>query len=227
VRWKLGSQVGQKSKVSEENAEFLIQHTIRADRANNGYTQAQVVCNPQQLNPDMNHIAAKNYVQRIFKSASAGRINPRPVKAQTTTSRRSQYTVAQQSCWFQNYGHAISFLREKNTGICNKTGKQFGKLIEHFILGGDETCLLADIDGDLKILGKTGRKKHEKKATDYRGSITMYRTGNAAGNNGSTAFIMKGKRRKTGFSNSFLEKEGAAPGSTIAMTDNAFMTDTT
>ena len=40
VRRKLGSQVGQQSKVSEENAKFMVQHTIRADRANAGLSQS-------------------------------------------------------------------------------------------------------------------------------------------------------------------------------------------
>ena len=53
----------------------------------------------------------------------------------------------------------------------------------------------------------------------------MYRTGNAAGNNGPTAFVMKGKKRRAGYSDAFLEREGCAPGSTITMTKNAFMTD--
>jgi len=53
VRQKLGSQVGQRSKVSEENAEFLVHHTIHADRANDDFAPSQVVENLQQLEPDM------------------------------------------------------------------------------------------------------------------------------------------------------------------------------
>ena len=78
-------------------------------------------------------------------------------------------------------------------------GKQFGELIEHFILGANETCLIADVDGDLKIMGECGKKKHEKKAMDYKGSITMYRTGNAAGKNDPTAFVIKGKKCSAGY----------------------------
>jgi hypothetical protein len=70
--------------------------------------------------------------------------------------------VAQQFRWFKNYEKALALLREKNTGVCNKTGKQFGEVIEHFILGADETCLIADADGDLRILGEAGNRKHEK-----------------------------------------------------------------
>ena len=133
--------------------------------------------------------------------------------------------MAQQFRWFKNYARALSFLRERNTGVCRKTGNQFGELIENFILGADKTCLMADTDGKLKVLGKYGKRKHEKKASDYRCSITMYRTGNCAGSNGPTAFIMKGKRRRARYTNEFLKKEGCEPGSTVVMTDNAFMTE--
>ena len=66
---------------------------------------------------------------------------------------------------------------------------------------------------------------HEKKVADYRGSIMMHRTGNCAGNNGPTAFIVKDKWGKAGFTTAFLEAEGAAPGSTMVMTKNVFMMD--
>jgi hypothetical protein len=42
--------------------------------------------------------------------------------------------------------------------VCNKTGKSFGEFIDHFILGGDETNLIADADGDLRIVGENGRR---------------------------------------------------------------------
>jgi hypothetical protein len=47
--------------------------------------------------------------------------------------------------------------------VCDKTGKSFGELIDHFIIGGNETDLIADADGDLRIVGEKGKKKHKKK----------------------------------------------------------------
>ena len=86
--------------------------------------------------------------------------------------------------------------------------------------------MIADADGSLRVLGAAEKKKHEKKSSDYRGSITMYRSGNCAGNNGPTAFIMKGKARKKGWRfDDILVSNGCEEGSTIAMTENAFMTD--
>ena len=120
---------------------------------------------------------------------------------------------------------AIGILREKNKGVCNVTGKSFGELIEHFIIGGDETNLICDADGDMKIIGEFGRKKHEKKVSDCRSSCTMYRTGSAGGSNGPTAFIMAGKYARSGYTAEFLEEHGCAPGSNIQMTERAFMTE--
>jgi len=146
------------SNVSSENCEFLIHRTIRADRANDGFTQTQVVQNLHHLGPDLSFNQEKNYIHRTFKKKSKGRLKRRPVKAQKTTSKRSQCTMAQQFRWFKNYERITSFPRENNTGICNKTGKQFSELIEHFILDADETCMITDANDDLRILGEHGKK---------------------------------------------------------------------
>ena len=122
-RRPVGAHTGRKMLVSEENCEFLVQHTIRADRANDGFTTTQVVANLQHLQPEMGYIQALNFVQRTFKKRSAGRIKPRPV---------NQCTVAQQFQWFKNYEKALVLLCEKNTGVCNKTGKHLREVIEHF-----------------------------------------------------------------------------------------------
>ena len=71
------------------------------------------------------------------------------------------------------------------------TGKQFGEVMKHFIVGGDESCFMADADGNLKIFAEKGRNKHEKKAGDYRGSLTAMRYGAAGGSNGPSAFILQ------------------------------------
>jgi hypothetical protein len=42
--------------------------------------------------------------------------------------------------------------------------KAFGKLISHFILGGDKVNLIADANGELNIVGEKGKKKHKKRS---------------------------------------------------------------
>ena len=83
--------------------------------------------------------------------------------------------------------------------------------------------MVTDASGDLNIFGGVGRKKHDKKVANFRYLTTMLQYGSSFGSNGPTEFIMKWKKCRNGCDERFLEKHGTAPGSTIAMTDNAFI----
>jgi hypothetical protein len=63
------------------------------------------------------------------------------VTTQLTTSNRCAIAVPQQWPWHTRYESAIGKLRQLNTGVCHVTGKAFGELLQHFILGGDETYM--------------------------------------------------------------------------------------
>ena len=58
---------------------------------------------------------------------------------------------------------------------------------------------------------------------DCRALCTMYRTGTLGGNNGPTVFVMQGIHRRSGYTDRFLEENGAEPGSTIQMTKKVFI----
>ena len=75
------------------------------------------------------------------------------------------------------------------------------------------------------MFGEVGKIEHKKKVSEYRDLTHMRQTGSAAGNNGPTLFCMKGKKRRTGYDEGFLLRNGAAPGSTIVMTETALMTE--
>ena len=102
-------------------------------------------------------------------------------------------------------------MRNRNTGVCRKSGKAFEELMDHCIFGGDETCLLSS-DGTVRIIGDAEKCKHEKNGGNGRASINMYRTGNAVGATGPTPFLPPGAERKTGFNDGFLTRNagGAA-----------------
>ena len=53
----------------------------------------------------------------------------------------------------------------------------------------------------------------------------MSDSSNLTGNNGLTAFIMEGKRRKAAYTDDFLVEHGCNPGSTTAIMENTYMTD--
>ncbi len=120
------------------------------------------------LQPKLSQLQSRNHYHCTFIKKHVNRLKQKPVKAQKTTSKQSQCTVAQKFGWFKLYEKALCFLRNKNTGVCNKTGKSFGELINHFILGGNETNLIVDADGELRIVEEKGKKKHEKKVSDYQ-----------------------------------------------------------
>lgn len=53
-------------------------------------------------------------------------------------------------------------LETKNTGLCKKSNKSFPWVMEHFIIGLDEMCLMSDAHGDLRVIAAADKKKHEK-----------------------------------------------------------------
>ncbi|KAJ1447819.1 hypothetical protein M885DRAFT_175856 [Pelagophyceae sp. CCMP2097] len=116
-------------------------------------------------------------------------------------------------------------LRERNVGCCPKSsGKTFSEVIRHFIVGGDETGMLAS-SGNVTVIGDKGKRKHESNKDDSRVSISMFRLGSAAGTTGSTGFMMNSKKKKMGFTDEFLMTNGAAPASSLHMTPTGFMTE--
>jgi hypothetical protein len=119
----------------------------------------------------------------------------------------------------------IGFLRVKNSGTCNLTGKSFGEATHHFIYCGDETCMQACKNGTCRVISSTGRKKHEKKNQESRVSITMYCTGSSAGVTGPSIFLLEGKIRRANYTAKFLQDNGAAPGSCIIMMLTALTTE--
>jgi hypothetical protein len=177
------------------------------------------------LCPELSRKQGANSFRQTVWKINTDVLKPNCVRAQATTRKRSQsaITVAQQYRWFKTYEDAWNYLREKNTEVCRLTGKTLSEVIEHFVIGGDETCMMA-CGGKLMIVGTKERKKHEKNMLDSRVTITMYRTGTTGGSTGSTAFLMAGVKRRIGYDEAFLEKWGAATGSTIAMTPTGFMT---
>ena len=225
LRRPLGIAPGRKPIISDHHSNLLCQVAIRADRANCGLTTGELEDKMQIIEPDLSLKQIRNYRSRTFKKKSKSILKPKTVIAQNTSSRRSQCTVAQQFRWFKTVDIALDLMRMNNTGVCNKTGLSFEDVIEHFIIGADETCLQADADGNVRIIGEFGRRKHEKKVADCRASATMLRTGTCSGSNGPTVFVMKGVRTPVGYNEGFLHDHGASVGSSIQMTENAFMTD--
>jgi len=122
------------------------------------------------------------------------------------------------------YDDVLCLLRHHNTGLCNRSGKTFGEVIHHFIIGADESGFMASANGDAYIVGAAGKRKHKKNTADCRASVTALRTGNVEGETGPAVILLAGKKKRRSFSDKFLERHGAAKRSTIIMTETVFMT---
>ena len=146
------------------------------------------------------------------------------MKATATTTNRYAITVGQQFWWHNTYESCLNLLRKRNTGVCKKYGKSFGEVMHHFNVGGDESCFMASENGDCRVSGSRNKKKNKKNIADTRAIITAYRTAAVGGSQGPTGMLMKGTRKRTGYSNRFLENHGCCQGSKVIMTDSAFMT---
>ena len=53
-------------------------------------------------------------------------------------------------------------LRKKDVAVCKKTAKTFGELMQNFVLGLDEACIMSYDGRNIRIIGAANRKQHEK-----------------------------------------------------------------
>ena len=49
----------------------------------------------------------------------------------------------------------------------SKTGKLLGEVIDDFVVGGYETNLITDADGELNIVGAAEKKKHDQRLSEF------------------------------------------------------------
>ena len=119
--------------------------------------------------------------------------------SQATSTNRSSITIEQQFRWHKTYDNVLNLLRTRNVGLCRKSNKTFGEVIQHFIIGGDESNFMASHRGDAYDIGTVG-KKNEKNVADSRMSVTAYRTGSVGGETGPTIILLAGSKKKKHYS---------------------------
>ena len=221
-RRQLSSSVGRKPLFDPDLEHFAVDVIRRHDRGNDGFSKRECVDTLHDLRPDLKRKAVVQAFDRTVRPKYTEELTG-IIKASATTVKRTAITVAQQFRWHSTVDQALTFLREKNTGRLGD-GRTFGEVFDHFVCGGDETCFLASA-GDVKIIGDKAKPKHDLPTGSDRTSITVYRVGFACGATGPTAFLPAGQRRKAGYTDEFLVKSGAPPGSTIVMTPTGYMTE--
>ena len=222
ARRVIGNGVGAKKLLDEKTVQFTLDVIRRRDRANDGMAKPAIIDLLQDLHPALGRTALTQAFDRNIRRENKDLLTG-IVKAQASTEKRSAITVPQQYRWHSCVDAAFNFLREKNQGL-TPDGKTFGEVMDHFILGGDETCFLAS-NGEVKIIGDKKKKKHEVNTAGSRTSITVYRLGAASGDDGPTAYLPAGVNRKAAYTDEFLVRQGSAPGSTVVMTPTGYMTE--
>jgi hypothetical protein len=70
-------------------------------------------------------------------------------------------------------------------------GVPFDDLMPHFVIGGDEACLMASATGVVKVIGDKLKKKHKIIVNNSRVSMTILRTAATGGATGPTHFSME------------------------------------
>ena len=216
----MDASTGPKPLLNKKNEVVVVDTMRRYDRANNGQGAAKGASLVQELNPKLTRKQSVNVFARIRKQNKD--VLTGGVKAQQSTSKRSEVTVTTQKFWDETVEATRTELRRRNTGM-DADGKTFADLEDHFFTFLDETSLQAS-GKEIRIIGDKEKKKHETATADSRDSITMVRTGSATAV-GPTMFLLAGQRKREGYTDGFLKRHGAAEGSTFLMTPTAFMTD--
>ena len=71
------------------------------------------------------------------------------------------------------------------------TGKTFGELIHHSIVGGYKTCFMECAQGTVKVVASVSKNKHDNKYSNSRASIRLYRNVNVNVDTGPTVILVK------------------------------------
>ena len=105
----------------------------------------------QEFVPNITRVSAWRQMQHYVMplNAAIGVLKCTTQKVQATMSDRTNINVAQQYRWHWAVDEVYDYLRKKNTGLCQKTGKTFGEVMREFLLDLDEMCLMSDAHGAL------------------------------------------------------------------------------
>jgi hypothetical protein len=196
---------GKTKLLTDNKVKFAGAILAHQDHANDGLSRKETKDVIMDLNTNLSQSqASKLLLRRVLpESAKAVVLKATTQKVQATISDCTNISLGQQFCWHCIVDEEYNLLRTSNTGLCKQSGKTFGEVIGHFIVGLNEMCLMSDVHGDLRLFGSADKKKHEKLLQDLCMSITVVRMGTVAGDTGPTIFLLKGTKKRV-FSPTFF-----------------------
>ena len=105
----------------------------------------------QEVNPTLDRKQAKDLLERrvLPKDYADVKIKRKNAKVQATTTERTDITYRSQWRWYSFVTSMLNDLRRKNGRLCKYTDKIFGELMQHFVLGLDEACIMPDSGGNI------------------------------------------------------------------------------
>lgn len=207
--------------LNEDEVKLLASAIIHRDEANNGMSRQEVgqlileMSQTSSMKKAMDHYDYLVRNRRLIGVKNGGHT----VKAQATTTVRSQIQVEQQLRWHTTIDEALQEQRR-----LNQPALAFEQYQDDFFGNLDETCLMSNADGDVRVIAAESKKKTEKNTDDSRVSITSIRVGMASGIQGPFTFLAKGVRMDRPSLKKLL-KDKAPAGSSIHMSPSAYMTD--
>jgi len=212
---------GGKGLLKENDIESLASALICRDEANIGMSRNEAIALVMELAQTSDRTAAENHFDHLLRKKQLIGVKNfgRTVKAQATATKRTQIAIDQQLRWRTCIEEALEFQKRVNlpTEECEK--------VQDCFLGNlEETCLMANADGSVRVMASQAKKKTEKNTDDSRASIASLRIGMTSGNQGPFAFLAKGSRMDRPSITKLL-KEQCPAGSQVVMSPSACMTD--
>ena len=195
------------------------------DRANNGVTRKEAISFIQLISSS-NFKTAENHFDYLVtqKRFSNLKCEGKTVKAQKTTTKRSQIRTETQLRWHLILDTVWNEVKRFNVLPTGSTKTQFENVWEYFWLNLDKTCIVAD-DGNVCVLSEKTREVTAKRMSDSKFSITILRVGSAAGCDGPIIFLVKGEKIECEALKDIVKNFGCPPGSCVIPTPTAYMTD--
>ena len=207
--------------LSSLQREKLMDIVKARDERNDGLARKEVIGLIVKLT-NASYQSAENHYDYLIRQNLLPELKKggRVVSAQKTSTKRSNMNTEQQLRWHLIVDHLFSELLRLNPD------EEYKPLSAHFVLNLDETCIMSN-EGNLRVIGSSLKKKHEKRVDDLKKSVTVIRIGSAGGSTGPWIFLKEGKGKVTNkcLSPQQLEKNGAPVGSHVVNTPSAYLTN--
>ena len=163
-RQLIGTSAGKNSTLLNcADIDFMLNVLVRVGYGNNGMCPAEATDAIQETNTVLDRKQAKDQLdwRVLTKSRADGKIDRRTLKAQATTTERSAITYQSQWRWYGFVTGMFNDLWKKNVAVCKNNFNTFGELMQNFVLGLDEACIMADAGINIRIVGASNRKQNE------------------------------------------------------------------